>query len=77
MSYSTKLKPRGDHINKDGTVAVYLWVTINRKTKKYSLGKSIELEKWDYAKSKVRGTTPAIAQLNKLLEQKKSRANDI
>jgi integrase len=74
MSYTIKVKPRKDHIKKNGTSALYLWVTIDRRTKKYSLGHYIDPQKWDFEKEKLKGTRPIDYEFNDFINDSKNKA---
>jgi len=57
-SYSAKIYSREDFKRKDGTNPLYLRITINRKTKKFSLGISVKSNYWDKKNGKVRKIMP-------------------
>jgi site-specific recombinase XerD len=77
MAYTIKAKPRKDHVKKDGTSALYLWVTIDRRTKKYSLGHYIDPKKWDFEKEKLKGTRPLDYEFNDFVKDSKNNAERI
>jgi hypothetical protein len=77
MAYTIKAKPRKDHVKKDGTSALYLWITIDRRTKKYSLGHYIDPKKWDFEKEKLKGTRPLDYEFNDFVKDSKNNAERI
>ncbi|PLW93688.1 MAG: hypothetical protein C0592_05340 [Marinilabiliales bacterium] len=77
MAFRIKANPRKDHVNKDGTTTLYLWVTIDRKTRKYSLGHYIDPKKWDFEKEKLKGTKPIDNEFNDFVKDAKNNAERI
>jgi hypothetical protein len=54
MSTSISIHPRKEIVKKDGKTPLYIWITIDRKVRKYILDHSVDTEKWDWNKMKVR-----------------------
>lgn len=77
MPISIKIQPRKDFIKKDGTAALYLWVTIDRKVKKYQLPYYIDPLKWDWEKQALKGNTPLVNSINLYISNELSKANRI
>ncbi|MBN2728563.1 MAG: site-specific integrase [Bacteroidales bacterium] len=77
MAYRIVAHPRKDHVKKDGTTPVYLWVTIDRKTRKYSLGHYIDPKKWDKNKEKLAGTKPIDFAINDFIRDSINNAERI
>ncbi len=76
-SYSAKIYSREDFKRKDGTNPLYLRITINRKTKKFTLGISVKSSYWDKKNGKVRKGDPAHFNKNLTLESCLKRAEEI
>ncbi|MBN2727827.1 MAG: site-specific integrase [Bacteroidales bacterium] len=77
MAISFKIHPRKDFTKKDGTSALYLWVRIDRKLKKYALPYSIDPEKWDWSKNLLRGSNTFAQTLNTYITSELGRLNII
>ncbi len=76
-NYTAKILLREDFEKKDGTSPIYLRLTINRKTKKYSLNLSTKKEWWDNDSSRIRRGDPLKFKHNLLIEQAEKKANDL
>lgn len=77
MPASVKIAPRHDFVKKDGTTALYLTVTIDRKIKRYQLPYYVDPAKWDMARGQFKGTSPLACQVNAYVLEQLSRANSI
>ncbi|MPM10135.1 Tyrosine recombinase XerD [bioreactor metagenome] len=77
MPASVKIAPRHDYVKKDGTSALYLTVTIDRKIKRYQLPYYVDPTKWDDNRGQFKGTSPLACQVNTYVLDQLSRANSI
>lgn len=77
MSTTISIHPRKEMIKKDGTTPLYIWITIDRKVRKYILDHSVDVVKWDWNKMKVRGSTPNSVQLNTYITDTTSKAQKV
>lgn len=75
MPASVKISPRQDYVKKDGTSALYLTLTIDRKVKRYQLPFYIDPLKWDDARNQMKGSSPLSVQVNAYVIDQLSRAN--
>ena len=64
---------RRTQILKDGTVPVYVRITVNRKRAEFGVQKSIEVDQWDSQKGCARGYSVKAKQLNSYLETIKAQ----
>lgn len=76
-NYYASLVLRKDHQRKDGTKNIYLYVNINNKQKKYTLGPRVKENHWNAAKRKVTSGDAQYVKKNLELESKLNKANDI
>ncbi|MDQ3190621.1 MAG: site-specific integrase [Bacteroidota bacterium] len=74
---TVKLAPRKDFQKKDGSSPICLFLTIDRKKKRFSLNHSIPLDAWDNKNSLIKLSYPDADQVNLLLKSHKKRAADI
>ena len=74
---TVKLAPRKDFKKKDGSSPICLFLTIERKKKRFSLQHSVQLNEWDTKNSLVKQSYDAADNLNLLLKSYKKRAGDI
>ncbi|MCB8964885.1 MAG: phage integrase SAM-like domain-containing protein [Bacteroidales bacterium] len=74
---SAKIILRTDFERTDGTNPIYLRVTINRRTRKYSTKESVKEVNWDSDSYKVKRGDIKHLQKNLVLESCLKRANDI
>jgi hypothetical protein len=56
---------------------VYARLTVNGKRAEFSLGRHVEMKKWDARSAKLRGTTIAVNNFNRFLETVKYRLYEI
>ena len=64
---------RRTQILKDGTVPVYVRITVNRQRAEFGVQKSIEVDQWDSQKGCARGYSTNAKQLNSYLETIKAQ----
>lgn len=76
-SYSAKIYVRDDYQRKDGSNTIYLRITINRKTKKYSIGVNVNMNYWDPRNLRVKRGDLAHLNKNLAIESALKKANDI
>lgn len=77
MSITVKIKPRKDFVKKDSHTALYLWITIDRKTKLYKLDHYIPFDKWDWNNNCAKGKNDYAFHVNSYISSKLSEANII
>ncbi|MBU2915952.1 site-specific integrase [Reichenbachiella agariperforans] len=64
-------------VNSKGLAPIYLRITINKKSSKYSTGIKIAIKDWDKAKTKIRGRSPEVNRFNNQLDSLKAQILDI
>ncbi len=72
-SFSIIFYPKSSNLDKNGKAPLFLRITVDGKRCEHSLKSKIELQNWDSHKGKLKGSNPAAKQLNKFLEEIKSR----
>lgn len=72
-SFSIIFYPKSSNLDKSGKAPVFLHITVDGKRCELSIKRKIELQNWDSHKGKLKGTNPAAKQLNKFLEEIRSR----
>ncbi|MPM15350.1 Tyrosine recombinase XerC [bioreactor metagenome] len=77
MGISFSIYPRKDHVKKDGTAALYLWVTIDRKLRKYKLLYYVDPQKWDWKNKRMKSFGPLSVELNKYISDELAKVNTI
>jgi site-specific recombinase XerD len=69
--------PKKSDFDTHGKVMVYARLTVNGKRAEFSLGRHVEMKKWDARSAKLRGTTIAVNNFNRFLETVKYRLYEI
>ncbi len=64
---------RRTQILKDGTVPVYVRITVNRQRAEFTVQRSIEVDQWDSQKGCVKGYSKKANQLNSYFESIKAQ----
>ncbi len=77
MNYYAQLLLRKDTLKKDGTSPIVLRLTIFRKTKVISTGRSVLASMWDEKKSIVKDAYVNSQEINLVVNSMLKRANDI
>jgi integrase len=66
-----------NYTKKDGTAAVYIYTYLLKEKIWFKTGVSVDPEKWDPKKNRIKGSTKEIKDDNLIIESCKSRINDI
>jgi len=72
-SFSIIFYPKSSNLDKNGKAPLFLRITVDGKRCELSIKRKIELQYWDSHKGKIKGSNPTAKQLNKFLEEIKSR----
>ncbi|XMO85923.1 site-specific integrase [Algibacter sp. AS12] len=67
-TFSVLFYPRGNDIDKNNNVPIYLRITVNGKRSEFSIKRKVLLTKWNSEAGKVRGTTADVRELNRYMD---------
>lgn len=67
-NFNIRFYIRRDHVNKDGTAAIMVRVTVNGERAVFSSKLSVDPKLWDNEANRAMGTTRAVKELNRTLE---------
>lgn len=72
-SLSILFYPKGNDVDKEGKVPIYMRITVNGKRSELSIQHKIELERWNTGAGKAKGTTQEAKYLNRLMDTIKGK----
>lgn len=76
-SFSVLAYPRGNDINKNGEVPLYMRITVNGKRAEFSLKQHINLENWDPCAGRLKGNGKEAKTVNRYITEVKGRIYQI
>ncbi|AOW18160.1 recombinase [Polaribacter vadi] len=72
-TFSILFYPKKNHTNKDGKTPIYMRITVNGRRSELSIQRKIDISSWNLKAGKVRGTTPEVRSLNRLMDVLKNK----
>ncbi len=76
-TFSVLFYPRGNDIDKNGNVPIYLRITVNGKRSELSIKRKVQLSRWNSNVGKLRGTTTYVRELNRYMDSIKTNVYKI
>lgn len=72
-TFSTLFYPRGNDIDNNGNVPIYLRITVNGRRSEISIKRKVLLSKWNSEAGKVKGNTQEVRELNRYMDSVKAK----
>lgn len=71
-NFNIRFYLRSNHVNRDGTCAIMVRITVNSEKTVFSTKLSVNPDSWDSKSNRVNGTTRSDKELNRTLEDMRS-----
>jgi len=72
-TFSILFYPRGNDVDKNGNAPLYSRLTVNGKRSEFSIKRKISLSKWNSEAGKIRGTTSDVREINRYIDNIRSK----